>query len=267
MGVLIKIVLKKIVLIDYNRIMGGIVLGFYNEFNKYYDDIFPAGKPQLEFLTKRIVGNNILDIACSTGNYSISLAKEGYTVSGIDLDEGMIEVFKKKAREEGVTVNALVGDMKKLQQYYKEESFETAFCIGNSLVHLTTLEEIMQVLKVVYQLLEKKGKMIIQIINYDRILKYNIEQLPTIENNEAGVSLVRNYVKYSGDDLIHFQTELRVIKENECYKNVVELYPLRKKELIEGLEKIGFFINEVYGNFKEEPYSDESYATVIVAEK
>lgn len=238
-------------------------MGFYEEFNKYYDSIFPTGKPQLEFISRRINGKNVLDIACGTGNYSIPLAEGGFNVSAIDLDEGMIEALNLKAKKLGVEVKAIAGDMKNLKGNFENSSFETAFCIGNSLVHLTTKEEILQVLREVFSLLKKSGKLILQIINYDRILKYDVKNLPTIENKEEEISLVRNY-EYR-DGLIYFNTELIIQKEEKIYQSSVALYPLKSDELIEMLKDVGFKVEELYGSFKEEPHSDQSYGTIIVA--
>ncbi|MBM7615222.1 class I SAM-dependent methyltransferase [Alkaliphilus hydrothermalis] len=242
-------------------------MAFYEEFNKYYDYIFPTGKPQLQFISKRALGSKVLDIACGTGNYSIPLAEQGLDVSAVDLDEGMIRALRQKAEAKGVTIKAATGDMKLLKEYFQEGGFQTIFCIGNSLVHLTSIDEIQQVLQDIYSLLEEEGILVLQIVNYDRILKYNVDHLPTIDNEDVGVSLVRKYDYNPVEHLVYFNTELIFQEQQMKFQNSVSLYPLKSEELQQMLKKAGFKIEEQYGSFKEDCYNEEAYANIIVARK
>ncbi len=76
-------------------------MGFYEQISKYYDYIFPAGKEQIDFI-ETAAGTppkKVLDIACGSGGYSVALAKDGYSVTAVDLDEKMVEsALVKKAQ-------------------------------------------------------------------------------------------------------------------------------------------------------------------------
>ncbi|SNR98994.1 Ubiquinone/menaquinone biosynthesis C-methylase UbiE [Anaerovirgula multivorans] len=246
-------------------------MGFYEELSKYYDIVFPTGEAQLKFIEKRTTDttNNILDIACGTGNYSISIAEKGFQVTSFDLDEGMVSEVKKKAKDKELQLAAFVGDMKILGKYFQEESFHIAFCIGNSLVHLTKLEEIQEALNQMYKVIKRGGHLILQIINYDRIIKYSIDGLPTIEDKEQGVKFIRKYLYEEEKRLIHFNTELIVTQGDrvESYTNSVPLYPLQSQQLIGMLQNAGFTKIQLYGSFMEEAYKEESYAAIVAAEK
>jgi len=109
--------------------------------------------------------------------------------------------------------------------------------------------DIQQVLKDVYSLLAEQGILILQIVNYDRILKYNIDHLPIIDNEEVGISLVRNYDYNPSEDLVYFNTELILREKQLEYQNSVALYPLKSKELRQMLKIAGFTIEEQYGSF------------------
>jgi cyclopropane fatty-acyl-phospholipid synthase-like methyltransferase len=70
---------------------------------------------------------NALDIGCGTATNVITLAKSGWTVTGIDFIRRPIELGKKKARLEGVNVNLVVADVTKI---VFEEKFDLILDMG-----------------------------------------------------------------------------------------------------------------------------------------
>jgi len=239
-------------------------MGFYEELSKYYDIVFPLGKSQMKFITEHSKGKkNILDLAAGTGNYSIALAKQGYNVVAVDLDEEMIKKIEAKNEKEGTKVKPYVLDMKNIDNLGKDE-FDVIVCIGNSLVHLDNSREIKDVLHKMYSLLKNTGVVILQIVNYDRILEYNIKELPLIDRPESGVRFVRNYEIEGGKVL--FKTKL-IINADRIYENCIKLYPLRSQELLDMLKGEGFKDIKLYGGFDEKEYTKDSFPLVLEAHK
>jgi glycine/sarcosine N-methyltransferase len=240
---------------------------FYDEIAQYYDLIFPAGKAQVSFLTE-IAGRppkNVLDIACGTGTYAIELAKEGYSVTAVDLDAEMIEVLKKKTLDSnlGTKINPIQGNMLELPQRLNTK-YDLAFCIGNSLVHLDGEKEIEEFLSGIKSLLVDRGHLVIQIINYDRILKKNIKSLPTIEVKDKGLKFHRLYRYDTKINKILFKTILEV--PGNVIENEIPLYPLLSGDLETLLQNSGFTNIQVFGDFqKSEFQKDSSYSLVVCA--
>ena len=57
----------------------------------------------------------VLDIACGTGDFSIALAKAGVPkVTGIDISEGMLEVGRRKVAEAGLDIDMHIDDSEAL---------------------------------------------------------------------------------------------------------------------------------------------------------
>ena len=65
---------------------------------------------------------HILDVGCGAGFFSILLAKEGHTVTGIDLTANMITLAKRLAEEEHVSCNYKIMDAQNLD--FADESFD-----------------------------------------------------------------------------------------------------------------------------------------------
>lgn len=74
-------------------------------------------------------GSRILDIGGGPGHYSIHYAKQGHTVTLLDLSEENVRFAKKKARQYGVKITAVQGDATDLSRF-SDDSFDTVFLMG-----------------------------------------------------------------------------------------------------------------------------------------
>lgn len=239
---------------------------FYNELSKYYKYIFPTNPTTLDFLGSQFSKDGkILDMACGSGEYTIGLSKLNYQVVGMDLEKEMISKAQEKAKENGLALEFKLGNMLNTQDIFESNTFGGIFCIGNSLVHLDNNYEIEGALKNMHTLLNVDGVLVLQIINYDRILKFNVNFLPTIKNEQVGIEFIRNYIRE--DNKILFNTVLKTADGN-AFENTVKLLPLTSMELVHMLEKVGFNNIVLYGGFNGSNYnSDESMPLVITCKK
>lgn len=81
----------------------------------------------------RIVGREkrlrILDLACGTGIHAIHWAKQGHTVTGVDLSETFIALARERASQEGISVEFIVSDIRNLTY---REPYDVVTWIENS---------------------------------------------------------------------------------------------------------------------------------------
>lgn len=237
-------------------------MGFYEEISKYYDDIFPVEESQIN-LVKSIfdAGSKVLDVACGSGNYTIELAKVGYNMTGIDLSRDMIDIASKKALEQNLSIDFYVGDMTDLS-IINTKSFDAVMCMGNSLVHLSDENAVLKALCEFHRILKDQGKLLLQIINFDRILNYNIENLPTVINTEKNLVFERKY-HIDEKGRIDFITQLSV--DDQKFQNTVKLLPLKSYTLKQLLAQADFKNIIFYGGFDKQPFDiDKSF--VLIAE-
>ncbi len=238
---------------------------FYQQISKYYDYIFPTGEEQVRFL-KEVAGNppkRVLDIACGTGGYSLELAAQGYNVTAVDLDAGMLKQLGDKMDISKGTLEYFQSDMVKVNEKLQPK-FNMAFCIGNSMAHLENIQQIKEFLVNTRTMLENDGSLILQIINYDRIILREIKSLPTIENKDIGLSFERNYEYRKESKKIAFKTRLTV--EGKSLDNEVLLYPVRQDELTEALGDVGFKKLKLFGDFNGSGFDKyNSYMLVVWA--
>jgi glycine/sarcosine N-methyltransferase len=238
-------------------------LKFYKELSKVYDTVFPRDETTLKFLQKDLKGNSkVLDLACGTGTYSMALALKGHRLDAIDLGDEMIELARGKG---GLYANFVIGDMTRLKEEFPRERYNLAYCIGNSIVHLRSKERIQKFLQDIYEVLVDDGVLVVQIVNFDRVIKYDIKALPTIDRSEKGVKFIRSYNYKQEEEKVEFNTELIINKSGseERYENSVDLIALQKDEIESMFINAGFKEIEIYGGFSEEEFNDESFALII----
>jgi glycine/sarcosine N-methyltransferase len=231
----------------------------------FYDKIFPLNRDKIEFVKKSVpdIKDNILDIGCATAALDIELAKSGFSIYALDIDEDMISRAKEKAMKEETEIDFRLGSMLELEKIYADTKFNLILCFGNTIAHLEDTGQVETFLKECYAVLNNNGKIIVQMINYDRILKENIEKLPLIDNEI--VKFERYYERTCKK--INFRTLLTVKSTNEIYENNTVQNPLLQFELLNSFLECGFPKIEMYSDFKFSTADDNSMSINYIANK
>jgi glycine/sarcosine N-methyltransferase len=243
-------------------------MSFYEQIAPYYDRIFPVGSEQLEFI-KNTAGcppKRLLDIACGAGLYSIALSQAGYEMWATDLDAEMVRQTGIRTAAAGVPVKVRLLDMLELGKL--EPDFDCIFCVGNSIVHLGSREAIFSAVLQMKKKLRESGSIVLQIINFDRVISSGITTLPSIINPEAGLEFHRKYSFDAKTGLIGFDTVLELNQSSGAvkYSNSIKLFPLVSSALRDIMERAGFINIEFFDDFRTDQYDeDESYLLVARA--
>jgi len=122
----------------------------------------------LRMLDQRNV-RSVLDTACGTGGHAIALAQRGYAAAGCDASRAMIERARKNAAEVGVNVRFETADFGRLDLF--PGKFNAVLCLGNSLPHLLSREELVVAFEQIIGRLDHGGVVILHNLNYDLRLK------------------------------------------------------------------------------------------------
>lgn len=82
---------------------------------------------------------SILDLGCGTGSHALILADIGYQVTGVDLAEDMLEMAKRKAREQVKKINFQQGDIRYLEL---DQSFDAGLAMFTVLGYQITNQDV-----------------------------------------------------------------------------------------------------------------------------
>ena len=240
-------------------------MSFYEQIASYYHHIFKINVNQVNFIKSKIpeCDSSILDIGCGIGTLSFELTQYYKNLLGIDMDAEMIRAASIKKGTNTEAIQFLQLSMLKLDASIDKNSVDGIVCFGNTLVHLNSLDEIADFLQQSKTALKPNKKLLVQIVNYDKILTKDIKQLPLLENDE--IVFERNYYYRKLENKIDFNTRLKVKSTLQIIENSIELLPLLKKEIALLLNEAGFNNCNFYGNFNQESYTIDSPALIIEA--
>jgi glycine/sarcosine N-methyltransferase len=235
-------------------------MNFYRALSEHYDEIFPLKGPQKAFLQdylKQGSLTSLLDIGCGTGTFALETSKLGIHVLGVDLSAEMIEIARKKAQETGSTASFSVADMRDLDSI--EERFDGIFCLGNTLAHVSGENELKQVFA---QFRKKGSRLLLQIVNYDRILAKQVKELPVIRTTHL---IFYRFYNHRSDGKIEFSMRIELSDTKQVVSGVNLLFPITYDILRKALQESGWEVSGLWGNFDKEPWTEDSPATVLSA--
>jgi len=99
----------------------------------------------------------LLDVCCGTGTLSTILCREGYEVAGIDLSEPMIVEARKKATEQRLDIEFIVGDV---CDFDLGRRFDAAFSFFDSLNYIADFAALRKAIQNLSRHIKKGGSFI-----------------------------------------------------------------------------------------------------------
>lgn len=244
---------------------------FYDGDYRHYDDDLGA---ILDLAAE--CGDPILELGCGTGRVLLPLAKAGYTVTGVDISPALLAVAQQKLRITHYELRATLveADLRTFDLPQKEFAF--AFCTSNTLMHLTTQADQLAVLRNAHRHLAPGGLLFIDLFNPDlpRLLAVNgLQELADQwEDQATGAQLIKwsvrtvNWAEQIQETIFIYE---EIFPDGRVHRTPCP-FTLRflwrsEAELL--LEKAGFRVAEVWGDFDGNPYDMHSEHLILLARK
>ncbi len=243
-------------------------MAFYTDISLVYDDLFPVSPEQRALFVSLMDDGgvrSVVDCGCGTGSQLQPFAVAGLSCFGFDPDPSLVAIARRKlAAYPKTRVEAgSFADLPGLVPY----PLDLLMCLGNSLVHVPQ-DEASRFFTDAAGALSRSGTLLFQILNYERLLREEVTELPMIRASEGTVEFRRKY-EWEGDRKVLFRTSLRIAGADEprIAWNEIPLYPIYPEELWETLTNAGFGDIRFYGGFARSEFSPESEALVCLARK
>lgn len=211
----------------------------------------------------------VLDAACGSGMHAIELAAGGFAAAGADLSAGMVSRAKANAISAGVDVRFTIAGFAGLAPAYKRQiPFDAVICLGNSLPHLLTLQELAAALADLAACLRPEGLLLIQNRNFDAVLAHQERWMEPQSHRSGDTEWVfQRFYDFLPHRLLGFNIITLRRKDGEGWQQQVNsssLYPLRQVELATSLEGCGFDGITAYGSMAGESFNPETSPNLVV---
>ncbi len=237
-------------------------------------DIFNANCVEDIEMYKKMCSNidQVLELGIGTGRIAIPLAQSGIQVVGIDNSIKMLAALKKKI--DAGNINNISYYHQEMQNIMIESKFELILCPFCTFNFLLSIKEQEKALLAVRKSMKEKSKIVFDLLTpytfsgalQDSSLKHfdsysclgedsHIEIYTSSKFNQCNqiLSQERVYRKYDNDMLVaEFHSTMRN-----------RLFFLGEFQLL--LDKCGYKILNIYGNYKFSQFSQFSQSLIVVA--
>jgi len=240
---------------------------FYDSLADEYDEMtglesrFSKEMPIYQSLLKNYHIERALDAGCGTGFHSILLAQLGLQVTATDISEHMLNVTQKNAKQKNVQIETIQSSFNELNKK-TDKTYDAVFCLGNSLAHILEEKELLDSLKIFYEILKSDGLLFVQMLNYNRIIR-NRERIQSIKEINGKI-----FVRfYDFIDKILLFNILSIKKQGSEIKHSlrsIEIFPWQSADLVRIFCDAGYSKTQLFGNMSLNAYDELSSKDLVI---
>ncbi len=204
-------------------------------------------------------GAAILDLCCGPGRHALELARRGLRVTGVDRTLSHLEVARRKAQEEGLSVEFVQQDMR---AFCQPETFDAVLNLFTSFGFFEDPAENRQVLRNAYRSLKPGGALLIDVKGKEALARVWRER--TWYEQNGVLFLEEHHVRKNWSWM---ENRWILLRGGERHEFTVSHWIYSAAELSGLLKECGFADVDVYGGFDGSPYDEKANRLVVVAHK
>lgn len=199
--------------------------------------------------------NQVLDLACGKGRHAFQMSKYAPYVLGLDLSANSIAAANNQFAHPGL--NFAQHDMREV---YGESTFDLVCNLFTSFGYFKSDQENKSVFEAIYQTLKPEGYFVFDFMNTDKVTQdlvpFEVKVLSDIQFQ------ITKQVK---DGFI--LKDIAFIHEGQAYQFQEQVCVLPFQKVESWLIDAGFKIMDTFGDYKLNPYSNDSNRMIFIAQK
>ena len=213
----------------------------------------------------------VLELGCGTGRITVPVARSGIRVTGIDRSLPMLERASRKLRRAALTGQALLvrGDIRHLP--FRRGRFPLVMAPYGILQSLTREADLAATLSSVARVMPKGGRFGIDLVpDLPRWSEYSARKTMSGKMGRGtAVSLVESVTQDRARRLTIFDQRYVTVREGvrRQHRFSLTFRTLSIKQMTGRLEKAGFRIDAVLGDYRGGPWDARADVWVILASK
>lgn len=237
---------------------------FFNELASDYDAMISFEKAVenkknhlKNFLTSEM--KSVADIGCGSGVDSIALASLGFKVAAFDPSAEMLKYAKSNAGRMNVKVEFQNYSADNIPKEF-DEKFDLIVSLGNTFANIPK-EKFVESLKRCYNILRPNGQLLIQILNYEKILADKHRIVNITEGNDK---YFLRFYDFLDEHIVFNILTFSKVKPPDNKLISTKVYPHSAENFISGLEIAGFNSFQFYSNLELAAFSKEKSKDLII---
>ncbi len=240
-------------------------MDFYNEIAGFYDQMtrFDSRVNKEKNLFSSFLQHypikTAIDLSCGSGLHTIVLNQLGVTTTGIDISSEMLELARQNASQYGIHADFISQSMEELNV---SQPADALLCLGNSIPHLQNESALKNVLKRAKDSIHSGGWIVLQILNYSKILEKQ-ERIVAIHETEN-----KTFIRFYDflESCLQFNILMIEKTENSLTHtlNNTQLQPFTHHTLIKNLDQTGFTNIKLFGNLEFSSFDPSTSANLVI---
>ncbi len=218
----------------------------------------------------RKIDGSVLELMCGTGRISIPLLEAGVRLTCVDASSAMLSILRQKLAARGLSTPVVQSDVTCLEL---GSTFDLVLLPFQSFHELRTSAQQKKALQEIARLLKQNGRFICTLHN-PRVRLESISQEPsrygpfprTDGDGSVSLSVALDYEPETGT-VRGWQTvyELDSAGEEVAEHRLPLQFSLIEFDVFQELiQSVGFFIEEVFGNYNRSPFDPETSPYIVV---
>lgn len=220
-------------------------------------------------------GGSVLEYGCGNGRITIPIARQGISITGVDLSKAMLSDLRNRLKEEpkevATRVQTKLGDMRKARLGKK---FDLILCPFNALLHLYTRPDMEHFLERVKDHLAQGAELVFDIsipepeeLARDPSRAYATPRFlyPTEDGKGMLVKYTERFDYDKLNQVLYVAMEFSPVSGEEPWMTPLTHRQFYPQEIEALLHYNGFDITARYGGFDERPLDKDAILQVIHA--
>lgn len=249
----------------------------FDRFARFYDSDYRDDADDIEAVAMLAAewGDPLLELGCGTGRVLAPLAAAGHDITGVDISPALLaQAADKLAQQERASARLIEADLRTFDLPRKDFAF--AFCLSNTLMHLTTADDQLAALCNAARHLRPGGRLLLDLFNPDLPRLLAVDGLMELADRWQDESTGAEVLKWSVRrlDLAEQLQETLFIYEEIFADGRTQrttcpftLRFLWRSEAELMLRCAGLVVEEVWGDFEAAPYADGCDHLILIARK
>ncbi len=230
-----------------------------NYLEDYYSNYDEEGRllsqhGQVEYLTtmkyihelsEGISNCRILEVGAGTGRYSVSLARQGYSVDAVELTQHNLEIMRAKinAEDDIRTYQGTATDL----SLFQAESFEMTLVFG-PMYHLYTEEDKKKALSEAIRVTKTGGVVMVEYIMNDFVVIKDAFEKGNLKADLKSGLLDENF-KYAA-----WEQELFAFETLDSIHDLIKDFPVKREKIV-AADGAANYMRDLIDSFDEETFS------------